>query len=303
VRQALTDLQWWAGISAQHPENGMPIWIPTTSRTLWCDASGRTGWGAQLCWSGRTLSCSGYWKPGPEADRHITWKELRTLRLALASLLPEVQGQHLLLWEDNMPVVHIVTSGSSRSPELMSELRLLWAFLAQHEITLLPRYIRSEHNPADHWSRWRDRSAWQLQPQVMHAVQARAGVRCTLDAFACRATALLPRYCSAGPDPKALHRDAFTTSWKDEEVWLNPPWELLPRTLSKLRREKARGMLIVPRWPSQAWWPLLLELADGIDLLPHPRHIVRPAHDGMVEPFLHPSLRLLAVRVDGARAA
>jgi hypothetical protein len=134
-------------------------------------------------------------------------------------------------------------------------------------------------------------------------VQARAGVRCTLDAFACRATALLPRYCSAGPDPKALHRDAFTISWAREEIWLNPPWELLPKVLHKIRADGARGMLIVPRWPSQAWWPLLQELAVSIDPLRHPRTCVRPAHDGMVEPFLHASLKLLAVRVDGGRAS
>ncbi len=72
----------------------------------------------------------------------------------------------MLLWEDNMPVVHIVMNCTSRSPALMSELRQLWAFLLQHNITLVPCYIRSEDNPADRWSRWKDRSAWQrsLEP-------------------------------------------------------------------------------------------------------------------------------------------
>ncbi len=154
-------------------------------------------------------------KPGPERDRHITWKELRTLRLSLTALLPEVQGQHVLLWEDNMPVVHIVMNGTSRSPALMSELRHLWAFLLQHNITLVPRYIRSSDNPAHRWSRWKDRSAWQLQPGVASHLQALFG-HCTLDAFACRATVLLPRYCSAGPDPGCLQRDAFTMLWTHE---------------------------------------------------------------------------------------
>lgn len=299
-RQALTDLGWWASLHQMHAENGTPIWPPSTSRTLWCDASGQTGWGAQLQWNGKTLHASGHWKVGAEQQQHITWKELRTLRLSLTALLPEVTGQHVLLWEDNMPVVHIVMNGTSRSPALMTELRQLWAFLLQHHITLLPRYIRSEDNPADMWSRWKDRSAWQLLPALATQLQARFG-HCTLDAFACRATALLPRYCSAGPDPGCFQRDAFTMSWTDEQVWLNPPWELLQKVIYKVRTDNARGILIVPFWPAQPWWPSLLELADVFVPLPRPSFCVRPAHNGVVEPLLHSSLRLFAVLVDGRR--
>ncbi len=73
-----------------------------------------------LQWSGRTLNTSGFWKEGAEQARHITWKEPRTLRLSLMALLLEVWGQHILLWEDNMPVVHIIMNGTLRSPMLMS---------------------------------------------------------------------------------------------------------------------------------------------------------------------------------------
>jgi len=298
-RQSLTDLQWWAGLHAQHAENGLPIWPPSTSRTLWCDASGSTGWGAQLCWGAEQRIASGYWKAGPEMDLHITHKELKTLRLSLTSLLDSVRGQHILLWEDNMPVVHIVMNGTSRSPALMTELRQLWSFLALHNITLSPRYIRSSDNPADYWSRWRDRSAWQLLPSLASLLQRRFGMTCTLDAFACRATALLSRYCSAGPDPGAWRYDAFTVPWQEELLWINPPWELLPRVLFKLRSERARAIIIVPRWPSQSWWPTLLTMmVDEVELLP-PWTIVSPAHDCVVEPLLYPSLILLAVLVDG----
>ena len=71
-----------------------------------------------------------------------------------------MQGQHVLLWEDNMPVVHIVMNCTSLSPALMSELQHLWVFLLQHDITLVQWYICSEDNPADRWSHWKNRSAW-----------------------------------------------------------------------------------------------------------------------------------------------
>jgi hypothetical protein len=298
-RQALTDIQWWASLHADHPENGMPIWPPSTSRTLWADASGETGWGARLQWAGKTLHTQGYWRPGPEASQHITWKELKTLRLALTALLPEVSGQQILLWEDNMPVVRIVINGSSRSPSLMTELRKLWALMHTHNITLLPRYIRSEDNPADYWSRWRDRSAWALTSSLFVSLQKRTSEALTLDAFACRVTAQLPRYCSRIADPGALARDGFTLDWSKEFVYLNPPWELLSQVLYKLRTEQARGVIIAPCWPSAAWFPDLQACAVTTWSLPHPKWAVRPAHGGVVEPHLHPSLRLFAFQVDG----
>jgi len=210
-----------------------------------------------------------------------------------------VRGQHILLWEDNLAVVHIVCNGSSRSPALMAELRRLWGFMAEHNITLLPRYIRSEDNPADFWSRWRDRSAWQLSIPLFTALQKRVGVPFTLDPFACRATALLNRYCSLRPDPGAYARDGFSVDWGGEHLWLNPPWELIPQTLFKLRTEGARGMLIAPYWPAQTWWPELLASTVAAFPLPTTLFCVLAMHDGVVEPLLHPSTLLFAFQVDG----
>jgi hypothetical protein len=300
-RQATTDLHWWTRLSATSSDNGMPIWPPSTSRTLYCDASGDVGWGAKLQAGASTLHANGYWIHGKEQDQHITWKELRAVRLSLQAFLPEVKNQHVLLWEDNMPVVHIIASGSSRSPALMHELRLLWAFLAANNITIIAKYIRSQDNPADWWSRWKDRSAWKLDPRVFSSLQASVGSLFSLDPFACRATRQLARYCSSLPDPLAMARDAFSMDWHDEHLWLNPPWELIPRVLFKLRMDRARGVLIAPAWPSQVWWPALQQVALACFPLPPPSECVLPAHEGMVEPLLHPSLSLSAFVVDARR--
>jgi len=48
----------------------------------------------------------------------------------------------------------------------MAELRLLLQLLDDLSVTLLPRYIRSELNPADQFSRLTDRDAWQLLRRV-----------------------------------------------------------------------------------------------------------------------------------------
>jgi hypothetical protein len=296
-RQALTDLKWWRDFSYEHASNSAPIFPPVTTRTLFADASGTTGWGAELRGPGPPRVAQGYWTPA-QRGMHITFKELVTLRFAFLALAPELAGQHVLLFEDNMAVCHIVRAGSTRSPEMMHELRLLWALMDRLHITIHVQYVRSADNAADKWSRMRSRSAWQLDPKVFRRLQRRYGRRFTLDAFACAATAQLPRYCALKADPFALSRDAFSLDWSTEDLFLNPPWKELPRVLSKLRRGGGRGVLIVPEWPSQLWYPTMLQLAQSIVPLPRPSRCVRLAHDGPVEPFLHAKLKLLAVFFD-----
>ena len=40
-----------------------------------------------------------------------------------------------------------------------------------------------------------------------------------------------------------------------------PPFSLLPRVLAKIRYDKALVLLIAPVWPTQSWYPLLLQLS------------------------------------------
>ena len=51
--------------------------------------------------------------------------------------------------------------------------------------------------------------------------------------------------------------DAFTCNWGDENNWLCPPVQLVPRVIQHARKCKARGTLLVPEWPSAPFWPIL----------------------------------------------
>ena len=78
----------------------------------------------------------------------------------------DLRGHTVCLYEDNQAVVVIIKNRTSSSPLLMSDLRLLMTLLEQLDIRLLPRYIHSELNPADVFSRLTDRDAWMLSPSV-----------------------------------------------------------------------------------------------------------------------------------------
>jgi hypothetical protein len=164
---------------------------------------------------------------------------------------------------------------------------------------LLPRYIRSELNPADIFSRLTDRDAWTLSPSVQHMLMQRAQAvfhkSISLDVFACPQSKVTSRFASRHFAPEALAEDGLFLDWSSEVVWLNPSWALLPDVLCKLRSERPVAVLIVPVWPSQTWWPSLLALEAFHVELPPPKFSVLPLHQGKTEPFLNTGVRLQAV--------
>ena len=102
------------------------------------------------------------------------------------------------------------------------------------------------------------------------------------------------------PDPHAYAVDAFTVSWQDLTFYAFPPFSLLPRVLAKIIQDKATGLLIVPKWTTQSWFPLVLTL-----LIQHPR-LIAPCRDLLYLPKqpqvvhpLHKKLSLLAVLLSG----
>jgi hypothetical protein len=75
----------------------------------------------------------------------------------------------------------------------------------------------------------------------------------------------LPQYMSSLPEPKALAVNALAVSWDGKAF---PPTPLIQAVLNKVMTDKIRLCLIAPCWPSQAWFPTLLEL-----LTDHPRRL------------------------------
>ena len=68
------------------------------------------------------------------------------------------------------------------------------------------------------------------------------------------------RYVSWRPDPEAQFVDAFSCSWSQEQFYAFPPFTLILRCLKKTKMEDGEGIIIVPVWPTQPWYPKLMSL-------------------------------------------
>ena len=308
-KQCMRELKWWATLGVG-TSMGRAIWRPVIHTTLATDAS-KQKWGAVLntarfhvgelkskfFWEGRTdiVPAWGIWNDW-EKKQHITFLELRAFRRGLEAFGAEpvhrkaLEHRVVLLWEDNAGVVGILNNYTSRSPQMMAELRLVVDILADLDCNLRVRWIESALNPSDYFSRFVDKADWQLRPALAHSVMHHWGV-CTVDRFASVTNALLPRYNAPYPMVGAEAVGAFAQDWSGERSWINAPWNVLGKVLHKLEQEPAAGAVVLaPVWPTAHWWPVLLRLARGSLPLRLGDGDVRPgAHcRGVAEPLRNP---------------
>eukprot|EP00873_Tetraselmis_striata_P038086 jgi/Tetstr1/458350/TSEL_044789.t1 len=255
--QLRRDLQWWTSVPNQ--SNSKPIHRPVETAYLHTDSSSY-GWGGVL--NGR-LEARGFWSSADECQ-HITWKELKAVRLAVESFLPDLAGGNVLLHENNKAAYHVLSGLTSRSPEMMAELRRLWCLLDSHGIHMRARYIRSTANIwADRLRRHLDSDDWQLDPLLFAERESRFGPH-SIDRFASALNTLLPRYNAAWLDPTCEAVDSLHLPDADrrrENNLCNAPWPLLPDLVQKLQQSGAAATVVAPRWEGKAWHQALTKMA------------------------------------------
>ena len=266
TRQALRDLSWWREIGTADVSRA--IWRPATDRTLHCDAS-------QLAWGGvldGTVPAQGFWE-GRTRGRHINWLELMAVYLSLQRWEGELQGASILLWEDNMTVVHVLTNRTTRSPHLMHLLRKVWRLIDSMGVHLTVRYIRSEDNSlADALSRGSPFDDLELRPDAWRDLERRHGPH-TVDCYATATTARAARYYSLLPEPRSAGAAALAQDWRGENAFVFPPPSELPRIAQLLHEQpQIAATLLVPHWPAQAWFQRLASIAD--EAVTHPLYEV-----------------------------
>ena len=292
--KAGSELLWWnTHLEASYNiiSHGEPTVVMST------DASS-TGWGCAL----HDTSTGGHWT-AEEARNHINYLELQAIYLALKSFSSIINGQHVKVMVDNMTALsdvnHMGTSSYEKRNDLAKE---IWLWCAQRNIWLTAVHIPGVENvEADKQSR-RSHSQleWTLDRTIFRDCINAAKVEPNIDLFASRINHQLQPYVSWHPDPGAVAIDAFHLSWKQYVPYMFPPFSLISRVLQKIQQEKVQGIIIVPKWPTQTWWPVLMRmLVDNPVLLPKRKKLLfLPSSPEKIHP-LYPKLELLMCHLSG----
>ena len=253
---AMEELTWWNSQLTRW--NGKSLVLRKPDLQIESDAS-RIGWGACL---NMRVHTGGPWSTA-ETAYHINCLELLAATLAVKTFLKgQVNKRVLLLIDNQTAVAYINNLGGTVSAQATTLARELWMWCLERGILPTAQYLPGELNVrADTESRvMKDRSDWMLNPSIFRRIQNRFPDM-EIDLFASRLSFQLPRFFSWRPDPLAEAIDAFLQPWRGLKAYANPPWNLVDKVLSQVEEQRADlVVLVAPVWPSQPWYPSLLNL-------------------------------------------
>ncbi|KAG6438798.1 hypothetical protein O3G_MSEX000234 [Manduca sexta] len=292
-KEVQIDLQWWA---SHIKSNSNSIKQFNFCLEIFSDAS-RTGWGL-VC---NNIKNHGHWT---EHDKmfHINYLELLAAFIGLKTYALNLRHCEVLLRIDNTTAIAYVNKmGGTRFPHLHSLARKLWQWCEERHIWVYASYISSKDNTIADLESRRPKSEieWELCDKAYEMIVVKFG-KPHIDLFANKFNAKCIKYVSWLPDLDAFTVDAFTINWHGMLFYAFPPFALISRVLQKIKREKAIGIVLVPWWPTQPWYPFFKSMVVSEEL------ILEPSSDLLLSPSrcphpLHKNLRLVAAKLSGAR--
>lgn len=289
-----TDLKWWL---AKVPNSKNDLKRDVFSLEIFTDAS-LSGWGV-FC-EGKTAF--GWWTI-LDTDNHINYLELQAIFYGLKCFANRLSNCNILIRTDNTTALSYVNRmGSIKFPKLNALAREIWQWCENKNLWIFASYIPSSDNwQADEASRTlQTQTEWSLNSDFFIKIVDYYGMP-EIDLFASLHNYKCKRYISWLLDPEAENIDAFTVHWGDLNFYAFPPFSLILRSLQKIVIDQASGILVVPFWESQPWYPLFLKLIDS-NLI-----FLGPSDNMLVCPFSkrkHPlsnELILVAARLSGRR--
>lgn len=290
--ECLEDIQWWIDNVSLMKK---PIYQRDPEIVIFTDAS-LSGWGGYLLDS---TSTGGQWSP-EESENHINYLELRAVLLSLQSFCRFMDNKHIRIRSDNTVTVICINKQGSTKVNLNNMTRNIWLFAIQRTLWLTAEHIPGECNQqADRESRkFNIDTEWKLKRSVFLQITDIFG-RPDIDLFANRINSQLERYYSWRPDPSAQAIDAFRQSWTGQLNYIFCPFSVIGLALQKIEQELAEAILIAPVWPTQAWFPKLLQLTmDCPLLLPVKKDLLTVPDKTLVHPLLK-RLHLAVFRISG----
>lgn len=219
---------------------------------IFSDAS-TTGWGIAC----GNQKASGLWSID-ERKKHINLLEIMAAFIGLKIFAKHHQGSQILLRVDNTTAIsYINRMGGIQFPHLTDVTKQLWQWCETRQITVFASYIRSSENVvADAESRRiHPDIEWQLADYAFKDIVVNLG-RPQIDLFASRTNNKCAKYVSWHRDPDAYAINAFTISWTGLNFYAFPPFTMILKCLRKIITDEARGIMVVPQWPTQPWYPL-----------------------------------------------
>lgn len=247
------DLLWW--------KNTIDRAVNTIKTDEYCleifsDAS-MTGWGVAC----GVETASGQWSV-TESSQHINYLEILAAFFGLKIFAKDLTDCQILLRIDNTTAIsYINRMGGIQFPHLTDVTKQIWQWCERRRLHVFASYIRSSDNTvADAESRKvHPDIEWELADFAYQKIIHTFG-HPVIDLFASRLNKKCSTYVSWHKDPDAIAINAFTISWSQTYFYAFPPFTMILKALRKVITDNAKGIMVVPYWPTQPWYPLFKSL-------------------------------------------
>ena len=122
-----------------------------------------------------------------------------------------------------------------------------------------------------------------------------------IDLIATNIKRQLGKYAAFRPDPGAIYIDAFSIDWTDLKFHAFLPILVIPRVLAKEKQDSAEDIVVVPFWPNQVWYPVMLKMLVSTPILLNSRKslLVLPQTPNLVHPMWK-KMNMLVVHLSGS---
>jgi len=235
-----------------------------------------------------------------------TYRELYAVYFMILTFKVTLSGRWVRIQADNRSLYFIASKGSSSCMFIHALLIKLFWLCAEFNIRWDMIWLPREMNQwADDLSKEEDQDDWFLDPKFWAVIQARFGPF-TCDMFASGANALLDSFCALYWCPGVSYVDCFSGNWSQGNLWWHPNPGVMGDILRKVKKDRARGSVLLPLWPGALWWRELCP--DGrhfgslvVDWFKLPRRgaLVRGSGSGLWNRE-NPRTDIMVVQLDGS---
>ena len=191
---------------------------------------------------------------------------MKATHFTLQAFGKRLKNKHVKILCDNLTAVtYINATGGTKSPSCNQEAYDIRDWCVNNNTCLTATCIAWVENAEA------DKESWLFNDCTECALKREIFTQITthwdtpeIDLFANRLKQL-PRFVSWKPDPASCFVDAFTISWDSLYFYAFPPFCQIQRCLQKILEEQVpKGIMILPLWPTQVWWPQLLRMIIAI---------------------------------------
>lgn len=197
---------------------------------------------------------------------HINYLELFSAFFGLKCFAKELSNCNILLQIDNTTAISYINRiGGIRFRKLSDLAKVIWEWCEKRDLFIFASYILSKDNAEANFKsrRLSNDTEFELSDALFRKIVSEFG-QPDIDLFASRVNAKCTDYVSWTRDPDAKAVYAFTLCWTEFFFYAFRPFILVTKVLQKIRAEGSEGIIVVPHWPTQPWFPWVpLNVASG----------------------------------------